>query len=1026
VIVREVRLENVKSYGSPAEIIRLSRGVNAVCGPNGAGKSTVLEAIGCALFQYLPYRHEDFVREGETSGTITVVVESRLDQRTYEVVRRVGRGSKQYVFDPDIAQQIAVGEADVRHWLHDHLRIDDEVDLRALFIDSVGPPQGTLTAAFLESPLERRAKFNRLLRVEEYEHAYHRLAALDGALTDERHEIEIAIARLEPQTEGRHALELEQAELRDRQYDLVVQLRRNLAERASLEREIESLARAEQGWRTAETALNLALERQRSADEIHDRARAEHARAEAARATCDRTRPGRDGYAQAMERLQSLEAAQRERDRLRQDLHRAELEAQRLRGEVGRLDGEIVRAEQAAHDVTELRKKIPEQEAAEKRLQAAKDAKSEADQLRKRITGLEGQLARAGSRVKQAEKDVAEALEHHSVADQLPARRASHHQLAEALAAANRAEGELRALRAGILQRRQLVARLEQQLGQVELQVGAAAGNEERAATLAIHEANHRRIADDRAAATSQLAHATATREQVGGGLCPFLHEACRNLRPGVTLETHFDAEIERWTDAFVRLDREIQAIDREVQSARDARSRAATLPQLREQRDRLMSDLTDGTAGLADDEKRLQAAAHLASQKTDAERAEQAASHLVREAERAAQEVTRLTALRQAALDATGDRAAIEVELATNRARNGELQGTLADLAGAAAALTALGSPREKAEHLRLDAAKLLTVQTQRQKANVDLEQATARIERITRNLEPYAELDQHLDGLRQQRDRLRSDYEAFAAASVLAEGLDERAAALRAADAQATAARDRVAEARQAMDDAATSYDTRSHQRAIERRGEVDTAIGDVQAHIHEAERDEQRLDAEIEKAHELELELAAQRRLVERIDDERQLATVLRQSIRAAGPEITRQLLSRISRMASRINAEVLNQSGVELEWTPDYEIVTKRQGETRGFAQLSGGEQMAAALAVRLAILRDLSNVRMAFLDEPTAHLDQERRSNLGDQVQRLQGFDQLVVISHDDTFDGLFGHVIRIGRENGRSRVLDQN
>ncbi|HEY8884957.1 MAG TPA: ATP-binding protein, partial [Chloroflexota bacterium] len=53
--MREVRLENVKSYGSPAEVIRFQRGVNAISGPNGSGKSTVLEAIGCALFQHLPY-----------------------------------------------------------------------------------------------------------------------------------------------------------------------------------------------------------------------------------------------------------------------------------------------------------------------------------------------------------------------------------------------------------------------------------------------------------------------------------------------------------------------------------------------------------------------------------------------------------------------------------------------------------------------------------------------------------------------------------------------------------------------------------------------------------------------------------------------------------------------------------------------------------------------------------------------------------------------------------------------------------
>ncbi|HUX88582.1 MAG TPA: ATP-binding protein, partial [Chloroflexota bacterium] len=66
--IHEIRLENIKSYGSPAEVVRFERGVNAISGQNGAGKSTILEAIGCALFQYLPYKHQQFVREAETSG----------------------------------------------------------------------------------------------------------------------------------------------------------------------------------------------------------------------------------------------------------------------------------------------------------------------------------------------------------------------------------------------------------------------------------------------------------------------------------------------------------------------------------------------------------------------------------------------------------------------------------------------------------------------------------------------------------------------------------------------------------------------------------------------------------------------------------------------------------------------------------------------------------------------------------------------------------------------------------------------
>ncbi|MBK9156001.1 MAG: hypothetical protein IPM25_17620 [Chloracidobacterium sp.] len=69
-------------------------------------------------------------------------------------------------------------------------------------------------------------------------------------------------------------------------------------------------------------------------------------------------------------------------------------------------------------------------------------------------------------------------------------------------------------------------------------------------------------------------------------------------------------------------------------------------------------------------------------------------------------------------------------------------------------------------------------------------------------------------------------------------------------------------------------------------------------------------------------------------------------------------------------------------------------------------------MAAALAVRLAILKQLSDIRIAFFDEPTANMDAERRENLA-AVGQIRHFDQLFVISHDDTFEGYLDNEIRI-------------
>jgi len=71
-------------------------------------------------------------------------------------------------------------------------------------------------------------------------------------------------------------------------------------------------------------------------------------------------------------------------------------------------------------------------------------------------------------------------------------------------------------------------------------------------------------------------------------------------------------------------------------------------------------------------------------------------------------------------------------------------------------------------------------------------------------------------------------------------------------------------------------------------------------------------------------------------------------------------------------------------------------------------------MAAALSVRLAILKQLSDIRLAFFDEPTTNMDAVRRENLAQQISQIKNFDQLFVISHDDTFEGYVDNVITVG------------
>lgn len=71
-------------------------------------------------------------------------------------------------------------------------------------------------------------------------------------------------------------------------------------------------------------------------------------------------------------------------------------------------------------------------------------------------------------------------------------------------------------------------------------------------------------------------------------------------------------------------------------------------------------------------------------------------------------------------------------------------------------------------------------------------------------------------------------------------------------------------------------------------------------------------------------------------------------------------------------------------------------------------------MSAALSVRLALLREMSNIDVAFFDEPTTNLDATRRESLARQILDVKGFNQLFVISHDDTFEQTTDNVIRLG------------
>jgi len=90
-------------------------------------------------------------------------------------------------------------------------------------------------------------------------------------------------------------------------------------------------------------------------------------------------------------------------------------------------------------------------------------------------------------------------------------------------------------------------------------------------------------------------------------------------------------------------------------------------------------------------------------------------------------------------------------------------------------------------------------------------------------------------------------------------------------------------------------------------------------------------------------------------------------------------------------------------------------------------LSGGERISIALALRLAIAKSLmDSLGFIILDEPTVHLDEERRKELMNVIRSaLDVVPQIIVVTHDDEILEIGDYIIRVEKRGSESKVTEE-
>ncbi|MBN1401856.1 MAG: SMC family ATPase [Anaerolineae bacterium] len=335
---------------------------------------------------------------------------------------------------------------------------------------------------------------------------------------------------------------------------------------------------------------------------------------------------------------------------------------------------------------------------------------------------------------------------------------------------------------------------------------------------------------------------------------------------------------------------------------------------------------------------------------------------------------------------------------------------------------LRLLGDPRREAQ-LCQDRLRQREVRgAQRAQALQRVEELSQEIEGLAARLATYAQLEGAMEAARAQRNQNRALYDAYMRHLAVAQQRPARAARVGEAQGRLEAARAHLGQARVEAERLGASYKADEHVRLRDAYQDMAAELAAVRAQTEASDQRHRQVVEEVERLGGLERELADIQREHQRAEAMQGLLERVRSLLREAGPYVTRQLVAQVSRQASLIYADIMSDHTGRLEWSTDYELVLEAKGHQRTFRQLSGGEQMSAALALRLALLRETSDMDVAFFDEPTAHLDPERREGLAERIMQVRGFSQIFVISHDDTFERVAQSCIRIVKDERGSHT----
>jgi DNA repair protein SbcC/Rad50 len=992
--INSIILKNIKSFSEGN--LCFEDGVTVISGENGAGKSTIFEALGYCLFgvdtKSFIGKSEHFVREDESRGEVSVEY-TGTDGKDYRVVRKTKGGTSIEVFGDDGWFPLE-GVEEPHEIIRKTLGLRSSIELAQQFEEIIGPFQADFITPFILTGVNRRKKFDRVLGIDRWRDLYENTSSWGREISQKISDIEREINFRKTEIQDLPELIRTEKDLKNKRETVEVSLKTANARFSELDKQKSHLETMQKSIVELESELVNAKGKMTGRKEILVEVDGKIEKAEQSVAVVEKAKPGHNAYTEYRSRREKLEQDRVKRDNLSEKINEL---GQFIAGKKAGMDSETktitARMKELKRSIEKVENDINEKstllETAGKATLSVKDQLEEAEKYRVVFNGKNSPIEEIRRRKQEVEtlldytleieKTIQEKVDKIKAIPELEKRINTH-------------------------------ARLEQEISDVRESLA-----------LFRHDLNEKK---------KGLA-------LLKEGVCPFFNEYCLNLEEKDP-DTYFRGRIGELNKDIRELELDLKEKEEEMERLKQDQQLLISLRHVQDEVEKDRKKLESQAIRIRDVFKKGDLDDLYSSFMSAVRLNNDSIIHTLNRLEKDVSDFCFSEHLNEipeslnslAGTFSKADKAvsgiiektvkAIDEEFRTASQLETRVNGDLKHLNDKKREIEdEISSLSKRGAELEHDKSELLLKENEKNDMVTEIEQ--------------FKGLDHQLDEAQKKMQENLEDFDAFKEHEKTASEYDGLVERKKKINLEINELEKQISDITTKMDILKTDFNPEELDRVRSRLFELGETRASLDEQLRSIDRELSRYLEEIDKKKKTELEIVRFEKDRNEWEKTREFANFLRNQVfNRIAPNVADILREQVSETANNIY-RVISGKNEELFWGDDYSVrlidmVDGRKRE-RVDRQLSGGQFMSAVIAIRLALLKTIGSP-FAFFDEPTSHLDEERRKNLAEAFRTLNTggrswYRQLFLVSHDESFQDISGNLIELALDDKRcTRIIN--